>query len=91
MRRADKAVLQLIDYNVEPPFDDIEVIVVDEKHLGRRLKFITVVTNIKGEILYLGQGKGKETLKAFFDSLTVKQKQTSRLYVLTAPMRIPRP
>lgn len=79
VRRADKAVLQLIDYNVEPPFDDVEVIVVDEKHLGRRLKFITVVTNIKGEILYLGQGKGKETLKAFFDSLTVKQKQTIKI------------
>ena len=78
-RRADKAVLQLIDYNVEPPFDDIEVIVVDEKHPGRRLKFITLVTNIKGEILYLGQGKGKETLKAFFDSLTVKQKQTIKV------------
>jgi hypothetical protein len=37
VKKADKAVLQLIDYNVEPPFDDIEVIVVDEKHLGRRL------------------------------------------------------
>ena len=79
VRRADKAVLQLIDYNVDPPFDDIEVIVVDEKHLGRRLKFITVVTNIKGEILDLGQGKGKETLKALFDSLTVKQKQTIKV------------
>lgn len=79
VRRSDKAVLEVIDYNVEPPFDDLKVIVVDEKYLGRRLKFVTVVTNIKGEILYLGQGKGKDTLKAFFELLTIKQKQCIKI------------
>lgn len=74
VRRADKAVLEIIDYNTNLPLDNLEVIVVDEKYLGRRLKFITVVTNISGEILFLGEGKGKATLKSFFDTLNKQQK-----------------
>lgn len=79
MRRANKAVLEVLDYLNPLLLDNLEAIVVDEKYLGERLKFITVVTNKIGEILYIGKGKGENSLKTFFDLLTAAQKQAIKV------------
>ena len=73
--RANKAVLEVIDFLTPVKLDNLDAIVVDEKFLGRRLKFITVVTDKGGELLYIGRGKGKDALKGFFDIMTEEQKR----------------
>lgn len=72
--RANKAVLEVVDFLTPVKLDNLDAIVVDEKFLGRRLKFITVVTDKGGELLYIGRGKGEESLKGFFDIMTEEQK-----------------
>lgn len=73
--RANKAVLEVIDFLTPVQLDNLDAIVVDEKFLGRRLKFITVVTDKGGELLYIGWGKGEDALKGFFDIMTEEQKR----------------
>ena len=68
-----------MDYLNPLQLDNLEAIVVDEKYPGERLKFITVVTNKIGEILYIGKGKGEDSLKTFFDLLTAAQKQAIKV------------
>ncbi|MCI7699316.1 MAG: transposase, partial [Akkermansia sp.] len=79
VRRANKTVWEVLDYLNPLQLDNLEAIVVDEKYLGERLKFITVVTNKIGEILYIGKGKGEDSLKTFFDLLTAAQKQAIKV------------
>ena len=79
VRRANKTVLEVLDYLNPLQLDNLEAIIVDEKYLGRRLRFITVVTNKFGEILHIGKGKGEASLKAFFDLLTDEQKQAIKV------------
>ena len=73
--RANKAVLEVIGFLTPVKLDNLDAIVVDEKFLGRRLKFITVVTDKGGELLYIGRGKGEDVLKGFFDIMTEEQKR----------------
>ena len=79
VRRANKAVLEVLDYLNPLQLDNLEAIVVDEKYPGERLKFIMVVTNKIGEILYIGKGKGEDSLKTFFDLLTAAQKRAIKV------------
>ena len=79
VRRANKAVLEVLDYLNPLQFNNLEAIVVDEKYLGERLKFITVVTNKIGGILYIGKGKREDSLKTFLDLLTAAQKQAIKV------------
>lgn len=58
-----------------PCLDDLGAILVDEKYLGARHGFITLVLNAgSGELLYLAEGRGKEALEGFFCRLSDQQK-----------------
>jgi len=59
----------------DPCLDDLGAIILDEKHLGKRAGFITLVLNARnGELLHLAEGRGQEALEGFFAKLTDKQK-----------------
>jgi len=71
-RRWDKYVLALT--LGEPNLDNIRILLIDEKSIGRHHHYITVVMNGEtGEILHLAEGKKKESLASFFDKLTPEQ------------------
>jgi len=75
LRRWDKAVLKSHLGAVNK--DDLEVLLVDEKSVGRGHHYVTAVLNGKtGDLLFCHEGKRKSTLKLFFDSLTLEQKST---------------
>jgi transposase len=66
----------------QPP---LTMVGVDEKWLGRRHKrtekFVTIVSDLTtGVPLWIGPGRGCETLKRWLDSLSVEQKATIRLF-----------
>ena len=71
--RWDKAVLHR---NLPPPnLDDLRVLLIDEKAVRKHHGYVTLVMNgITGELLYLAEGKKKESLQGFFDMLTKAQK-----------------
>ncbi len=73
LRRWDKHVLAGL---LGPPnLDDLRLLMVDEKAIGKGHQYVTVVLNGEtGELLHLKEGRKKETLKAFFDMLTDEQK-----------------
>ncbi len=51
------------------------VLAVDEISLKKRHRYLTVIINWEtGQVLWIGEGRKYETLKAFFDSLTEAQK-----------------
>lgn len=79
VRRANKAVLEVLDFLIPARLDGLDAIVVDEKYLGKRLKFITVVSDKHGQLLYIGKGKGQGALKDFFDMLTEQQKSAIKV------------
>lgn len=57
-----------------PRLDDLEALLIDEKHLGRA-GFVTLVLNARtGELLWLAEGRGKDGLNGFFAKLTAEQK-----------------
>jgi transposase len=57
-----------------PCLDGLEALLVDEKHLGKA-GFITLVLNARtGELLWLGEGRGKTALDGFFGKLSAEQK-----------------
>lgn len=59
----------------KPDFDSLERLSVDEKHLGARLGYVTVVLDADtGALLHMDKGKKKESLQSFFDKLTPAQK-----------------
>jgi transposase len=58
-----------------PDLDGIEALLIDEKYLGRGHGYVTLVLNAgSGELLFMDQGKKKETLGAFFEMLSDEQK-----------------
>lgn len=58
----------------DPNLDNLRVILVDEKSIGRHHHYLTVVINGEtGEVLHLAEGKKKESLSSFFQKLTGKQ------------------
>ena len=60
---------------------------VDEKWLGRRhslgYKFVTIVSNLEtGEPVWLGYGRGEETLQGWLQTLSPEQKATIKLFAM---------
>ncbi len=71
-RRWDKKILA--EHLPNPDFDNLRVILVDEKSIGPHHHYVTVVLNgDNGEVLHLAEGKKKESLESFFEKLTSKQ------------------
>lgn len=59
----------------EPKLDDLRVLLIDEKAVRKHHGYVTLVMNgVTGELLYMAEGKKKESLEGFFKKLTVKQK-----------------
>lgn len=71
-RRWDKRVL--LETLEAPDLDDLRVILVDEKSIGKGHNYLTVVMNGEnGEVLHIEEGKKKESLETFFQKLTPEQ------------------
>ena len=74
--RADKEILELLDRVYPIEFDNLSYLIIDEKYLGKRQKYITCVIDNKGELLFMEQGKSKEVLSEFFLAMTVEQRHS---------------
>jgi transposase len=71
-RRRDKRILA--QYLPDPDLDNLRVILVDEKSIGAKHHYMTVVINGEtGEVLHLAEGKKKASLVSFFQKLSPKQ------------------
>lgn len=83
VRRAEFDAIQRWDRNQPtPPLNQVGV---DEKWLGRRHKrkekFVTIVSNLQtGVPLWIGYGRGSETLKSWLDTLGPEKKAAIRLF-----------
>ena len=78
LRRWDKAVLK--EHLGEIYLDDLRVLLVDEKAIGKGHDYITTVLNGEnGELLHVHEGKKRDSLKAFFDKLSDAQKATIKV------------
>lgn len=65
----------LAEYLPKPNYENLRLLMVDEKSIGKGHQYVTVVLNGEtGELLHLHEGKKKASLKAFFDKLTAAQK-----------------
>lgn len=75
--RWDRAILR---QTLPPPkLDDLRILLVDEKSVRRHHGYVTLVMNGEnGELLYLAEGKKKESLQGFFDKLSPAQKASIR-------------
>jgi transposase len=71
--RWDQAILR---ENLPPPkLDGLRILLIDEKAVRNHHGYVTLVMNgATGELLYLAEGKKKESLQGFFDKLTKAQK-----------------
>ena len=59
-----------------PDVDSLRYLLIDEKSIGRRHSYATIVLNaLNSELLHMAPGKKKASLKSFFDTLTDEQKQ----------------
>lgn len=64
-RRYDKEILE--KKVGQPDLENLRYILIDEKAIGKRHKYVTVVLNAEnGELLFMQRGKKKETLEAFY-------------------------
>lgn len=74
VRRYDKEVLE---QTLPPPdLDNIRCLLIDEKHLGRRHGYVTVVLNgDTGELLHMAKGKKRQSLEDFLGALSPAQKR----------------
>ncbi len=73
VRRYDKAVLEK-DLPA-PNFDDLRVLLIDEKSIRKRHGYVTFVINgDTGELLHMAEGKKKASLESFFEKLTHTQR-----------------
>jgi transposase len=71
--RWDRAILR--DKLPPPQLDDLRILLIDEKAIRRHHGYVTLVMNGEnGELLYLAEGKKKESLQGFFDLLSPQQK-----------------
>lgn len=73
--RWDRAVLeQLLP---KPQLDGLRVLLIDEKSVRKKHNYVTLVMNgDTGELLYMAEGKKKESLEGFFNKLTDEQTQS---------------
>jgi transposase len=63
----------------EPDFDNLEILLIDEKSVRKGHGYVTVVLNgLTGELLHMAEGKKKESLESFFAKLTDAQKASIR-------------
>ena len=54
----------------KPRLRDVEVLAIDEIHVGRRKKFLTIVINWQtGALVFVGKGTGENALKPFWKRL----------------------
>ena len=59
-------------------------IAIDEKYLGKKRKFITIVFDLDmGRIIYVGNGKGKDALDGFWKRL---KKSKARIKAVATDM-----
>lgn len=71
-RRWDKRILA--HHLPEPDFDNLRVVLIDEKSIGAGHHYMTVVINGEtGEVLHLAEGKKKVSLESFFLKLSRRQ------------------
>lgn len=71
-RRWDKRILA--KHLSKPDLDNLRVVLIDEKSIGARHQYITVVINGEtGDVLHLAEGKKKAALESFFQKLSVQQ------------------
>jgi transposase len=58
-----------------PDLDNLRILLIDEKAVRKHHGYVTLVTNgATGELLHMAEGKKKESLQSFFDTLTPEQK-----------------
>jgi len=77
-RRWDKQILTTTIG--EPNLDNIRILLIDEKSIGKHHHYITVVINgDTGEVLHIAEGKKKESLSKFFDKLPPQQIATIKI------------
>lgn len=71
--RWDKAILR---ESLPPPkLDGLRILLIDEKAVREGHGYVTLVMNgVNGELLYMAEGKKKESLQGFFDKLNAQQK-----------------
>lgn len=71
-RRWDKKILA--KHLPNPDLDSLRVILIDEKSIGARHHYVTVVINGEtGDVLHLAEGKKKTSLESFFRNLSPQQ------------------
>ena len=64
--------------------ETVSRIAIDEKYLGKKRKFITIVFDLDaGRIIYVGNGKGKDALKGFWERL---KKSKARIKAVATDM-----
>lgn len=72
--RAEKEVLGIIDEARPVSVAGRRAIIIDEKYLGRKRRFVTcVVDGFTGELLWIAEGKGSASLDGFFAMLTEEE------------------
>lgn len=74
--RAEKEVLAIIDKARPVSMKGRSGIIIDEKYLGHKRKFITcVVDGYTGELLWMAGGKGSSSLDGFFAMLSEDERE----------------
>lgn len=75
--RADKEMLRLMDKAYPVCMQGRRALIIDEKYLGRKKKFVTsVIDGDTGEVLWMNPGKVSESLHGFFTGLTEEEKES---------------
>lgn len=92
VRRAELSAIER--WNATRPPESLQQVGVDEKWLGRRHKrtekFVTIVSNLAtGTPLWIGYGRGADTLTRWLRTLTAEQKPAIKLFAMDmhAPFR----
>jgi len=84
VRRAECRALERWDKTRPPRV--LRHVGVDEKYLGRRGKghrFVTIVSDLDtGEPIWIGYGRGKNTLRTWLDALTDERKKAIELFAM---------
>ena len=75
LRRWDKAILSELLGEVN--LNNIRVLLIDEKAIGKNRQFVTVVLNgDSGDLLHCHEGKKQESLDVFLEQLSEEQKSS---------------
>ncbi len=76
--RADKEILSVLNRAYPVDLSNRRYLIIDEKYLGRKRKFMTCVIDNKGEVIYTALGKSQDVLAAFFERMTKEQRECIR-------------